>query len=87
MVPERVALPDFCEVLGFPLVYDGRGRKRPHPDSPSLDRLIPSLGYVNSNVRVISHRANLLKSNATPDEMWKVLAYMETHGWKPGGGK
>lgn len=37
--------------------------------TPSVDRIIPELGYVKGNVRIISHRANMLKSNATIDEM------------------
>ena len=42
--------------------------------SPSLDRIDSSKGYVKGNVRVISKRANQLKSNATVEEMERVLA-------------
>jgi hypothetical protein len=45
------------------------------PNAPSLDRVIPSLGYVPRNVCVISRRANSLKSDATPDELSAVAAY------------
>lgn len=45
--------------------------------SPSLDRLIPAKGYVKGNVRVISRRANCLKSNGTLEEFRAVMAYME----------
>ena len=45
--------------------------------TPSLDRFVPNLGYVKGNIRVISFRANRLKSDATIDEMRQVLAYME----------
>jgi transcriptional regulator with XRE-family HTH domain len=69
-------LPDVCPVLGIPLEYWGR-RGKPSSNSPSLDRIVPALGYTASNLRVISHRANALKSNATLDEMRAVLAYME----------
>lgn len=69
-----IRVPTHCPVLGMPLVYrSGRGRGF-HPDSPSLDRLIPSAGYVKSNVRVISARANLLKNDATVEELERVLA-------------
>ncbi len=43
----------------------------------TLDRVVPSLGYVKGNVRVISFRANRLKNNATIDEIRAILAYME----------
>lgn len=54
---EHVQLPVRCPVLGIQLVR-GAGRS---PASPSLDRLVPNLGYIPGNVRVISDRANQLK--------------------------
>lgn len=42
-----------------------------------LDRLIPSKGYVKGNVRWISRRANRIKSDASIDEIKKILKYME----------
>jgi len=70
--PEDIVIPDRCPVLGIALSRDG------HRDSsPSLDRIIPSHGYVPGNVRVISFRANRIKSDATIEELRAVLAYME----------
>lgn len=66
------SLPETCPVLGIPILSNVGGRKTT-PNSPSLDRRIPSLGYVKGNVRIISHRANELKSNATVDELRLVL--------------
>lgn len=69
-------LPDVCPVLGIVLNYvDRRGCAA--YDSPSLDRIVPEHGYVRSNLRVISYRANTLKSNASVDELKSVLAYLE----------
>jgi len=63
-------VPSFCPVLGIPLkVSDGIWG----PNSPSLDRIIPELGYIPGNVMVISWRANCLKRDATVAEM-KALA-------------
>lgn len=51
---------------------------RQHKDcAPSLDRLVPALGYVRGNVRVISHRANRLKGDALIEEIEAVLHYMK----------
>jgi hypothetical protein len=78
----KLALPDICPVLGTALNYS-RNYKRetsligPQPDSPSLDRIVPEHGYVFTNLRVISWRANFLKRDATIDEIKRVLAYME----------
>jgi hypothetical protein len=78
-VPFRLAAKDIlvclppnlrCPVLDIPLVF---GHAACLPDSPSIDRIIPELGYVPGNIRVISMRANSLKSNATADELQRVL--------------
>lgn len=69
---EDLELPTFCPVLGIPLVFN-HGARGYFPDSPSLDRINPSLGYTKGNVRVISARANLLKNDASIDELTKVL--------------
>jgi hypothetical protein len=42
-------------------------------NSPSLDRIVPEKGYVAGNIRVISQRANRIKSNATVEELRAVL--------------
>ncbi len=66
-----IQIPTHCPVLGFELNWNqGKGY---HPNSPSLDRIRPELGYVKGNVRVISARANLLKNDATVEELTKVL--------------
>lgn len=46
---------------------------RYHPDNPSLDRLIPSKGYVVGNIAVICKLANRIKNDATLDEL-KLVA-------------
>lgn len=71
-----LVLPDSCPVLCLPLNYAER-RKSPAPDSPSFDRIVPSRGYVVSNLRVISWRANALRRDASVDEIRRVLAYAE----------
>lgn len=74
-VPD-LALPDVCPVLGVAISYRAKLGKH-SPSSPSLDRIDPLRGYVASNLRVISNRANMLKSNASLEEMRLVLADME----------
>lgn len=71
---EDIVIPDNCPVLGIPLDRAGIGEKGARPDSPSIDRISPELGYTKGNVRIISHRANTLKANATLEEMELVLS-------------
>lgn len=60
-------IPDTCPVLGIHL--GGAKRRGFCPTSPSLDKIRPSKGYVKGNIRVISHRANQIKSDGTLDEL------------------
>jgi hypothetical protein len=67
---EDIQIPDYCPVLGFPLA---KIEGFPNRASPSLDRMDPVKGYVRGNVRVISTRANQLKSDASVEELAAVL--------------
>ena len=69
-----IVVPEVCSVLGIELTYRGGKGRGFHPNSPSLDRKKPDLGYTKGNVRVISARANLLKNDATVEELELVLA-------------
>lgn len=71
---EDIVIPERCPILDIPLI---KSYGKLTGNSPSLDRVIPSLGYVKGNVRVISFRANRLKSDVTIAELKKILAYME----------
>lgn len=68
-----IAWPAQCPVLGIELDYR-RGVKggRASPHSPSFDRIDPALGYVSGNVIIVSNRANTIKSNAAPRELFSV---------------
>lgn len=43
---------------------------------PSLDRIDPSKGYTPDNIQVISNRANMLKNNASVEEIKELLNWM-----------
>jgi len=68
-----IVIPDRCPILGIKLE---RGTSGGLDSSPSLDRIIPALGYVPGNVRVIANRANRIKSDSTPEELSRILTYV-----------
>jgi hypothetical protein len=72
-----MAWPTHCPVLGLELDYrrQRNSNKGPIPNSPSFDRVNPALGYIPGNVIIVSHKANVIKSNATVDELERVAAY------------
>ena len=74
LVLEDIVVPKLCPVLGIPI---GIGGGKTHAGSPSLDRIIPELGYVPGNVAVISHRANKIKNDATAAELRAVAEWVE----------
>lgn len=69
-----IVIPTHCPVLGIELVRR-IGRKGGADSSPSLDRVIPSLGYVPGNVVVVSRRANRIKTDATTEELEAVADF------------
>lgn len=40
--------------------------------SPSLDRLVPSFGYTESNLAICCHRCNAIKQDASPEELLTI---------------
>lgn len=66
-------LPKRCPVLGIVLSRPTQGEKT-LAATPSLDRIIPALGYTPGNIRIISWRANSLKKDGTLEELQKLGA-------------
>lgn len=68
-----VVIPERCPVLGCSIWRDGGTRR---DTSPSIDRLIPKLGYIPGNVFVVSWRANRIKNDGTADEHERIAIWM-----------
>lgn len=62
-----IVVPDVCPVFGTP--FDG---------DESIDRMEPHKGYTPDNVNIISLRANVVKGNATLEELEAVVAWMKS---------
>jgi hypothetical protein len=72
---EDIIIPEYCPVLGIKIIVGSSS-----DNSPTVDRLIPSLGYTKENIRVISKRANTIKNSATKDEIYKIYKWMKKEG-------
>ena len=59
-----------CEITGIPFEIVKGGR--PSPRSPSLDRIIPNLGYVKSNVRMILYAINTFKNEWSDEDIYPI---------------
>lgn len=71
-----IIIPEFCPVFGTKLE---KGNAQNHDNAPSIDRIVPELGYTKENIRVISNRANTIKNSGTIEEHEKILLYMKSH--------
>ena len=68
-------IPDdgICPAIGIEIIFGGKLSR----NSPSIDRIIPLLGYVRGNICIISHKANSMKQDCVdPDQ----LRYGSTNG-------
>jgi len=73
LTKEDIVIPEKCPVLGIPLRREGG---MPTDNSPSLDKVVPKLGYVKSNTIIMSHRANRLKSDGAKMEHLRIFLFM-----------
>ena len=75
-----IVVPEVCPLLDIPLVRNigTVGRHGPAPNSPTLDRILPNLGYVPGNVWVVSCRANVIKNDASIEELEQIAARLRT---------
>lgn len=68
---------DTCPIFGIKFIWRAQGTgKGPKENTPSLDRVIPHLGYVQGNVVFISSIANTIKQNVTEKELYAVADWL-----------
>lgn len=78
-IDDLLPLPDYCPVLDVKLNYSGTDAYGFVNNSPSIDRIDSSKGYIKGNVMIVSWRANRIKADATLEELQKLVKYMEHH--------
>lgn len=62
-----IIIPEFCPILNIKLNPGGTGIQT--FDSPSIDRIDNSKGYIKGNIKIISLRANMMKNSASLEEL------------------
>jgi len=66
IVESDIVIPEYCPLLEIPLKLHYGGAL---DDSASLDRIDTTKGYTPENIRVISRKANIMKGNASLEEL------------------
>jgi hypothetical protein len=69
-----IIIPDICPVFGIKLERESRDRWK---TGPSVDRIDNTKGYIPGNITVVSRRANILKRDATIEELKLLAEYYE----------
>lgn len=70
---QDIIIPQFCPILGIPLKFNSSLQD----DSVSVDRIDPKQGYIRGNIMIMSMRANRIKTDATIEELEKVLHFLK----------
>lgn len=73
---EDILIPEVCPLLKIP-IFHNKGNGGPSHNSPTIDRIDPTKGYVRGNVWVISFRANRIKNDSTLEELKFMVAGLE----------
>ena len=68
---EDIVIPTHCPILGTPLEVNSPQREF----SISIDRIDPCKGYTKDNVWIISGKANVMKNNASIEELRKFALW------------
>lgn len=63
-----INIPDTCPILNIDLNMNS-GRSGAYTNSPSLDRIDNSKGYIAENIQVVSQLANAMKGAATVEQL------------------
>lgn len=63
---EDIVIPEYCPILKIKLECSKGNASK---NSPSLDKIVPELGYVKGNIQVISNLANTMKWDANFEEL------------------
>lgn len=74
LTKDDICIPSHCPILNVPLQVNDW---KVGPNSISVDRIVPELGYVKGNIAIISHRANTIKSNASIEELERVVEWLK----------
>ncbi len=78
-----INIPLICPILRHPIIKEciKGGKTGPKDNSPSIDRIDNSKGYIPGNIQIISNKANTMKSSATPEELINFALWVfATHG-------
>lgn len=76
LVLEDIIIPSHCPVLGIELEVHENFHGH---SSPTIDRIDNTQGYIKNNIIIISYRANWIKTDASIDELEKIVTFYKQY--------
>ncbi len=79
ITPADIIIPTHCPCCNVKLIPKSLRPDRMKsgaPDSPSLDRKVPALGYTPTNIAILCMRCNSLKAGITIEMIEFLLTYL-----------
>jgi hypothetical protein len=67
-----ILIPEQCPIPTCAAVLSPSSRNT----TPSLDKIVPRLGYTPENIVVICNRCNRKKNDMSPEEMYAIADYV-----------
>lgn len=68
-----------CVLTGIPFDLNPTNKKgQVNPKAPSIDRIVPSLGYTKNNIRLITYHMNVALSEFGIDEFEYLISQYRT---------
>lgn len=77
---DRLSSNPNCECCGKLLDISFKSDGKANENSPSMDRVNPTGGYVKNNVAILCWRCNRIKQNATSQELRVIADFMDSWG-------
>ena len=74
---EDIVVPVYCPICGTKLRHSEI--KGGASDSPTLDKIIPEMGYVRGNIAVICKLCNSTKGSGSAELHRKIADYIDAH--------
>lgn len=70
---DDIKIPEKCPACGTQIAFGGPQQRN---TSPSLDRIVPGLGYTPENTIIICFACNRRKNDSTPEQLYAIADYV-----------
>lgn len=70
----NIFIPKICQVCKIEICQNNN---KVQNNSPSVDRVNPTLGYIKNNIAVICYRCNNIKSNGNVEDHKRIVDYIK----------